>query len=216
MANFIDLTGQKFGRLLVLERVENYIQPNGTIKARWKCLCECGKHCVVCSRELRYGKTKSCGCFKLEIFKTSKMTHGKTYTRLYGVWKELKKRCYNPSDKYYKDYGGRGITVCQEWKNNFQAFYDWAMANGYDENAPKWLCTIERINTNGNYEPNNCKFATIKEQANNRRSNHLLTYNEKTYTLTEWSEITGIKRKTIEYRLKSNWSIEKALYTPVE
>lgn len=216
MGKFIDLTGQKFGRLIVLERVENYIQPNGTIKARWKCLCECGKHCVVCSSELRCGKTKSCGCFKLGILRTSRITHGKSSTRLYGVWKDMKARCYNPNDKYYHVYGAEGKAVCEEWRNNFQAFYDWSMSHGYDENAPRGECTIDRIDGTKGYSPDNCRWSTNKEQANNRRSNHMITFNNETHTLAEWAKITGISCWAIKYRLKANWTIEKTLNTPTK
>lgn len=215
MGKFINLTGQKFGRLLVLERVENYIQPNGTIKARWKCLCECGKRCIVCSSELRYGRTKSCGCFKLEKIKANMETHGKSDTRLYIVWKSLKKRCNNPKDKYYHIYGGRGITVCDEWLHNFQAFYDWSIANGYDETAPIWQCTIERTDNTKGYSPDNCKWTTNKEQANNRRNNHLIEYQGKKQNLTQWAKEYGIKAPTLRMRLKHGWSIEKSLTTPL-
>lgn len=136
--------------------------------------------------------------------------HGLTNTRLFLVWQDMKRRCYKPYDKEYHNYGGRGITVCEQWQE-FKPFYDWAMANGYDENAPRGQCTIERIDVNGNYEPSNCKWATQKEQMNNYRGNYWITYKSEKKTLKQWGEITGIERRTICDRLKRGWPIERAL-----
>ena len=123
----------------------------------------------------------------------------------------MKARCYYKKDSRYMDYGGRGITVCKEWLDSFQAFYDWAMANGYADDL-----TIDRIDVDGNYEPSNCRWATRKQQGNNKRSNVLITYGEETHTLAEWAEKVGIKRTTLVSRLFVNhWDIEKALFQPV-
>ena len=203
MSKLIDLTGQTFDRLTVIRR-------NGSTrdgKALWECSCECGKMVIVCGKELRNEHTKSCGCLRKDKASECHITHGKTNTKLFLVWQEMRKRCYNKNNKDYKDYGGRGITVCAEWLGDFQAFYDWSMANGYRENL-----TIERINTNGNYEPTNCKWATLKEQCNNRRSNNYITYNGKTQTLQQWADEYGIARSTLSSRIyKLHWNIEKAL-----
>lgn len=135
--------------------------------------------------------------------------HGKRHTRIYDIWRSMRQRCYNPNTNRYKNYGGKGIKVCDEWRESFEAFYEWAMANGYADNL-----TIDRKDTNGNYEPNNCRWVTMKEQQNNRLNNHLETYNGETHTIAEWSEITGIKMCTLWARLKKyGWSIEKALTT---
>ena len=135
------------------------------------------------------------------------MTHHQSGTKLYDVWCAAKARCNNPKNKNYKHYGGRGIKVCDEWENSFQAFYEWAMANGYKEGL-----SIDRIDNDGNYEPANCRWVTQEEQCNNRRTSHKLTYEGETHTITEWSKITGIKRKIISQRVNNlGWSIERAL-----
>ena len=124
----------------------------------------------------------------------------------------MKKRCYSENEIGYENYGGRGITVCDEWKNNFEAFYNWAIENGYKDGL-----TLDRKDNDGQYCPENCKWSTVKEQANNRRSNHLLTLNGETHNLMEWSEITGIPYHTLKKRINgSKWSTEKALTTPVK
>lgn len=140
------------------------------------------------------------------------MKHGLRKTKLYTVWSHMKDRCNNPRKDTYPYYGGRGIKVCAEWINNFKAFYDWSMANGYKEGL-----TLDRINTDGDYEPNNCRWITTKEQANNRRSNRYITFNGESHTLAEWSVITGISDYNIWQRIERlHWSIEKALTTPVK
>lgn len=134
--------------------------------------------------------------------------HGGYGSRLYEVWRTMKKRCNNPKNSQYHLYGGRGITVCEEWQK-FEPFYEWAMSNGYRDDL-----TIDRIDSNGNYEPLNCRWATWKEQQNNRRNNHLITYNGETKTLKQWSEKIGISWFTLYERLKRGWSVEKVLSTP--
>lgn len=132
--------------------------------------------------------------------------HGKCGTRIYIIWKHMKQRCYNSKDKGFKNYGGRGITICEQWKNDFINFYNWAIKNGYKDNL-----TIDRINVNGNYEPNNCRWATKKEQANNTRNIHYITYNGETHNLTEWSKLLKIKLSTLSRRINTNkWNIEKS------
>lgn len=138
--------------------------------------------------------------------------HGEAHGRLYSVWNMMKQRCGDPNNAYYKNYGGRGIKVCDEWKE-YTAFRDWAITNGYDETAEHGKCTIDRINNNGNYEPGNCRWVSKKEQARNRRSNRFIEYNGKRQTLAEWAEETGIYALTIHNRLKSGWSVEEALTT---
>lgn len=141
------------------------------------------------------------GCF---------ITHGKSDTRLYSIWCDMKRRCYNPKNKRYSRYGGRGISVCEEWKDDFQAFYEWAIDNGYDEHL-----TIDRINVNGNYEPSNCRWVTWKEQQRNTSRNRYITVNGETKTIAEWSEITGIKPDVIKDRLnKLHWTEEEAVTIP--
>lgn len=197
-----DLSGQKFGRLIANKflRIENH-------KAVWLCKCDCGNLTEVRGVELTKGHTKSCGCLRKDVCANINKTHNKTNTRLYHIWCDIKKRCYNSNYKSYKNYGLRGIAVCDEWLSDFMNFYDWAMSHGYDDTL-----TIDRIDVNGNYEPSNCRWATLKQQARNTRRNRYYTINGVTHCLSEWCEIYNINHKRVECRLnKLNWSIEEAL-----
>lgn len=205
MSKFIDLTGQKFGRLTVIERAEN--KGKHTV---WKCKCECGNIIDVYSTHLNQGKSTSCGCLRVELIKERSTTHGKSKTRLNNIYNTMKQRCYNESNSCFYRYGARGITICDEWENSFKAFYAWSMANGYADNL-----TIDRIDNNKGYSPDNCRWATVKEQSNNRRNNHLITYNGKTQTMTQWAEELGINKSTLRSRINLyHWAIEKAFNTP--
>lgn len=140
-----------------------------------------------------------------------KITHGKTRTRLYKIWLGIKTRCYNSKDESFKWYGNLGVTMCDEWRTNFESFYDWSMSHGYSENL-----TIDRISSTGNYEPNNCRWVTWKEQENNRCNNHRIEFNGEVHTLTEWSEILGISVKTLSRRIvDKKWPIARALTEPL-
>lgn len=208
MSKLIDLTGEKFGRLTVLERTDDLIQPSGQHKTQWLCKCDCGNEITVTSSNLK-GSTKSCGCYRAEIgYKAGKncLSHGKSNTRIYHTWEAMKQRCYNPKSQYYKRYGGRGITICDKWLHDFQAFYDWAMSHGYADNL-----TIDRIDNNKGYSPDNCRWATNIQQHNNQSNNKNLTYNGKTQTLAQWAKEKNIKPTTLAMRLNRGWSIEKAL-----
>lgn len=138
-----------------------------------------------------------------------------TNPRLHNVWSKMLSRCYWKKHKSYADYGGRGITVCPEWYDSFQTFAEWALQNGYDEQADFMACTIDRIDVNGNYEPSNCRFVSMKEQCNNRRNNRILSMNGESHTLTEWSNLMGIPHDTIMRRIKNGWCVEDALTRPV-
>lgn len=208
MSKLVDVTGMKFGRLTVISRGEN----DAAGQARWNCQCECGNTTLVRGFQLRSGQIKSCGCLSVEKFLDRVKTHGLSKdengkpTRLYKLYQGMKHRCYNPNDKEYKRYGNQGITVCDEWIHNFQAFYDWAMANGYRDDL-----TIDRIDNSMGYSPDNCRWATLQEQAVNRRNVIKLTMNGETKTLKEWSQIVNIDPATLRWRHLQGWSDEETL-----
>ena len=165
MKQIKDLTGQKFGRLTVIKFYEKRKRNTGSsYKYYWLCRCQCGNKIIVDVDNLKNNSTKSCGCISKE--KPAHITHGLTNTLLYGVWGGIKTRCLNKNYKKYKDYGGRGIIICDEWLNDFSSFYNWSIENGYKKGL-----TIDRIDVNRNYEPKNCRWTTQKVQQNNRRNN---------------------------------------------
>lgn len=204
MPKFKDLTGQKFGRLTALYRLHNTKE-----RTKWLCICDCGNLKEATAHDLTTKNTRSCGCLHKESLtqlNKYKITHDKSDTRLYSIWGKMKNRCYNYNSHNYSNYGKRGIAVCDEWKDDFMAFYKWAVDNGYRDNL-----TIDRIDVNGNYSPDNCRWATDKQQARNRRSNRCITINGITRCLSEWCEIYNLNYQTIVYRLNHNWAVERAL-----
>lgn len=199
--NFKDETGNRYGKLTVI----SYEVING--KAFWKCQCDCGNVTRVAGDKLRRGITKSCGCIQQAHRKTGfNKSHGMTETRLYTEWRNMKARCNNPRNQMYKNYGGRGVKVCEEW-HKFEPFMKWALSNGYTDDL-----TIERKDVNGNYEPKNCEWITQAEQYLNRTDSHFITALGKTQTIKEWADETGIKYDTIQARVKYyGWSGEDAI-----
>lgn len=207
-----DLTGQRFGRLVVIERGENHKSPSGLQQVRWLCQCDCGNQTLVHARSLTSGTTLSCGCYNKDKNKRIFTTHGKRKTKLYGVWRGILNRCYDIKHHAYPSYGGRSIKMCEEWKNNFENFYEWAYANGYKDNE---RLTIDRIDNNGNYEPSNCRWVDYKTQANNTRRNVVLEFEGQRKTIAEWGDTIHIPATAIWKRIKRGWSIQDALTKPL-
>ena len=212
-----DLIGQKFGRLTVIEQADDYVSPQGIRRTKWKCQCSCEKQTIleVTQNALLGGKTLSCGCYGQEQIAKRISKHFKTQTRLFNVWNNIKRRCYTKTNPSYKYYGGIGIKMCDEWHYDFQYFYDWAYANGYDDSLEFGKCTLDRIDNNGNYEPSNCRWVTMEEQSLNKHDTHFLEYKGVKKPLTIWSREKGINPSTLLYRLKRGWSVEKAIETKV-
>lgn len=204
-----DLVGQRFGRLVAIEPIGRDKQ--GYVI--WRCKCDCGNEKNATLKCLGRG-TSSCGCLSREVHDRMRTKHGKCHTRLYETYRSMLDRCNVPTAHEYENYGGRGIKVCDEWLD-FENFYEWAMANGYDENAKRGQCTLDRIDVNGDYEPSNCRFVSMKMQQRNRRNNVLITYNGETHCMSEWAEIAGLKYVTFCHRIKAGWSMEDAMNKPL-
>lgn len=205
MPAFIDLTGQRFGRLVVLKQVEDHVTKGGSHQKQWLCECDCGNTTITTTQNLRCGDTKSCGCLELETKIKNGTTHGDSGKRLHTIWTAMRRRCSNPSNWDYKYYGGKGVTVCQEW-NDYPVFREWAMSNGYSDDL-----TIDRIDPNGNYEPSNCAWVPIKAQENNRTNNRKYSYNGCTHTISEWAEIYHMPYSRLYMRLQKGLTIDEAL-----
>lgn len=199
MSKFLDLTGKRFGKLVVLEIDKN---PNNK-RTKWICVCDCGKVVSTASHQLVSGNTKSCGCKRRE---TKNNKHGMRHTRIYEIWCGIKQRCYNKNDKSYSKYGGRGIFMCEEWKEDFLTFYLWSISHGYKDNL-----TIDRIDNNGNYEPNNCRWITHAEQQRNRTNNIFIEKCGVNKTISEWALEMNVDVKTAYQRYKRNINSKKPI-----
>lgn len=201
---FKDITNKKHGRLLPL----SYFRKGN--KIYWHCLCDCGMTTDVQSSKLISGKIVSCGCYRKEHLKDIgdlNRSHDKSNTRLYKIYSKMKSRCNNPNISNYNRYGGRGISVCQEWLDDFMAFYEWSIKNGYSDDL-----SIDRINNDGNYEPCNCRWVTIKEQANNRSTSRYIDVNGQMFTVAQFSEIYNIKSQIfITRRLDKGFNYKQIL-----
>lgn len=203
------LTGEVFGRLTAIDRIDDYVSPSGRKMPVWRCECSCGNEVNVMSCHLMSGATQSCGCYNQEC-RVSRIKHGKTKSKLYAVWNSIKGRCRNENNTAYKNYGGRGIQICDEWADDFETFYNWAINNGYSEEL-----TVDRIDVDGNYTPDNCRFVSDVVQANNKRDNKIIKYNGISKTVSEWSKECGLKKATLYARLYRGWSFERAITTNI-
>lgn len=203
----IDLTGQKINCLTVIKR-------EGSDKnkhPRWLCRCKCGNEVIVAGSDLRQKRIKSCGCWRKERMSELNKAHGHRSEKIYNIWSRMKQRCINPKAPNYSNYGGRGIIVCQRWISSFEMFYeDVSKLAHFGEKG----YSLNRIDNDGNYEPGNVEWSTQTEQANNRRTNHLISYNGETHTIAEWAKVKQIKKNTLLQRIYRGWPIEKALETP--
>jgi hypothetical protein len=200
MGKFVDLTGMTFGRLRVLGRTAN----NANGKISWDCICECGNKKIGSSQYLKNGMTDSCGCRVTEWRKASMTTHGQKHSITYRSWSAMKTRCTNPNIPGFKDYGGRGIKFCDRW-SSFENFLADMGAR------PSKAYSLDRKDVDGDYEPDNCRWATRLVQNNNTRANVLLEHDGQRLTLADWSRVTGIDMKTLSNRVKKGWSAEETL-----
>lgn len=206
--NANDLAGQVFGRLTAIEPVSSAYGKGVT----WLCRCACGNTLNVLASGLRSGNSRSCGCFQRDRASQTKTEHGLSNHPLYRLRGDIIKRCTNPKANNFKNYGGRGIKLYDEWRHNFQAFFDYvSKLEHYGEKG----YTFDRINNDGNYEPGNVRWATRIQQSHNSRKVKMITYNGETKPIAEWARIVGINRLLLGARLKANWTIECALFSPV-
>lgn len=207
-----DLSGKIFGNWTVLCRADDRIVRGNRHIRMWKCCCVCGTERDVLEKSLVNGVSQSCGCVRKEKMREGaskkNRTHGMSGTRLYAIYKHMLNRCYNEHDVRYPRYGGRGISVCDEWRESFEVFMDWSIKNGYAEDL-----SIDRIDVNGFYCPDNCKWSTAKEQADNKSSTRYYTYNGETKNISQWAEQYNIPYKRLWKRLTNGWDIERALFT---
>ena len=204
MARKINI-GDIFGRLVVIDTEQRKRNQPASL-----CKCKCGDIKIITNSDLRSNRVNSCGCLKRELITINNTTHNLKTHRLYSIYNNMKSRCYNSKLKSYKNYGARGIKICDDWLTDFMNFYNWAIDNGYKEGL-----TLDRIDVNGNYEPSNCRWTTSKVQCNNTRSNVMITIGNDTKTLSNWCEVYNINYKTVRDRIKRNWTIERALSEPV-
>lgn len=201
-----DIAGQRFASLVVVARAEN----NADGRATWLCRCDCGNETTVLGKSLRSGMTRSCGCLRAAVARKNKernTKHGGSKSRTYASWSAMRERCLNPAVKEYPRYGGRGITICESW-SDFANF----LADMGERPAGK---TLDRRDTQGNYTPDNCRWATPMEQGRNRTTNRVIEHKGESRCLAEWAQITGMGFGTLKGRLDLGWPIEKALSTPV-
>lgn len=201
--------GKKYGRATIqdIEKVIKGAEKRHETNAI--CLCDCGNVFATRLDRLISGGVKSCGCLHREVVSANSTRHGKSTHPLYKTWHNMRSRCDNPNATKYEIYGGRGITVCDEWEHSFEAFYDWSISNGWEKGL-----TIDRINTDKGYSPDNCRWTDYYTQNNNLRSNHNITYNGECYSIYEWARRLHISKKALSERVRRGWSVERTFNTP--
>lgn len=200
MTNFLDLMGQRFGRLVVVERA-----PNRNGKVWWKCQCDCGNIHYAATQSLRSRHTTSCGCYLREKYNHPDgfvgASNGESNTRLYKEWFAMRRRCKATNGEKYEWYGKHGIKVCEEWERSYLAFKEWALANGYNDSL-----SLDRIDVNGDYEPSNCRWITMAEQQNNKRGTHYVEYNGQVKTLMDWAREYNLDGEKLRSRVRAGWT----------
>jgi hypothetical protein len=195
-----NIIGKKYNRLTVIEKSKNY---------KYLCKCDCGNIKYYKGYDITHEIVKSCGCYHKEIVSKQSTKHGLSKHPLYKTWHNMRSRCNNPNATKYELYGGKGIKVCNEWNSKFVCFYEWSINNGWEKGL-----TIERLDSNKNYEPNNCIWANYKTQNNNTTQNHSITFDGKTMNLNQWAEYLNISKKMLSERIRRGWTIKRALTTP--
>lgn len=200
MGKLIDLTGKRYGRLIVLKRAKDNDCHN---KPRWLCKCDCGNVLEVSGASLKSGNTKSCGCLNRDLL----TKHGRSGQRIYHVWRNMISRCYRATDQHWKDYGARGIKVCDAWKNSMEEFIKWAEQSGYESHL-----TIDRIDVDGDYTPENCRWADVKTQNNNKRSSVRIEYKGGVYSLAEFARATNLSKSVVFKRYKAGYTPEEIIH----
>lgn len=220
MPRKLDLKGKRVGILTVVE----YVGSNKEGRALWLCECDCGNTCVLPSTTLSRTMKTHCGCQTKKLMSKAAtkriedrgMTaHGDSNSRLYRVFISMIDRCERKGHVQYANYGGRGIKVCEEWRHDYSAFREWALASGYDDGAAHGKCTIDRIDPDGDYSPTNCRFTSMVEQNNNKRNNRLVTIDGKTQSVTQWCRELGLNSKTVNSRIHMGWEPVDALTKPI-
>lgn len=205
--------GDRYGRLVVIKEVCPKTRASGLVR-QFQCVCDCGEEVIAVLAEMRRGNTRSCGCLQKETAANTCLqrnkTHGESDSRTYRIWRGMKQRCLNPNTHNYEIYGGRSVSVCQEWQDSYEQF---VADMGH---CPEGDSSIERIDNDGDYEPGNCMWATRGQQSRNRRSTVMLTHNGKTMCMTDWAEEVGMPFMTLRNRIQVyGWTVEEALTTPV-
>lgn len=212
----IDLTGKRFGKLVVLRMAPHVVGDD----VRWECVCDCGNEITVSGHSLKRGQTRSCGCYHSEVAsrickeRERVITVNKQkYPRIYGVWSKMHSRCENPNNKSYRTYGAAGITVCDEWRD-FNNFREWAYANGYDEDAPHFACTLDRIDNTKGYSPDNCRWVDMKAQSRNTSRNIRIAYNGVMMVATDLAKALGIDDNYLIERIRAGLTIDEIVALP--